>query len=115
MSSPNFGESPDMNTIPFQKLMKQMPRIADAVNAFKSDEVQRDAFLVMIAALNNDSHVAPSQPKPSRATSEDQSEPEEFPIPKNSPEDISVIDDDAIEADITDGGSIHSFLQPRDS
>jgi len=38
----------------FDDLLKRMPKIAEAVNAFKSEEVQKSAFRTLLASLNVD-------------------------------------------------------------
>lgn len=60
-----------METDQFNDLLERMPKIAEAVNAFDSSEVQREAFAVLIAATGplperHSTKTAPTAPTPSQ-------------------------------------------------
>lgn len=40
------------NLDPFDRMLNELPRIAEAVNAFSSEDVQKAAFAALVAALN---------------------------------------------------------------
>jgi hypothetical protein len=48
------GPSSQATEDPFDRLIKAMPRITEAVNAFTSEQVQRSAFDVLVRALGID-------------------------------------------------------------
>ncbi|MGH8420992.1 MAG: hypothetical protein ACRER3_01375 [Pseudomonas fluorescens] len=50
-----------MSVDPFERLLGSMPKIAEAVNAFQSEDVQRQAFAALLKTLGATTEHAPDQ------------------------------------------------------
>jgi hypothetical protein len=46
---------------PFERLLGSMPKIAEAVNAFQSEDVQREALAALLKTLGATTEHAPDQ------------------------------------------------------
>lgn len=107
-----------MGTRQFEKLSKYMPKIAEMVNAFSSEAVQYDAFHALLATFEGRPIKRPSRSILSRKDSSVLMEQFGPDVPKSSrsskttSRSDSVIHDD-VETDLSEGGSIHSFIDSK--
>lgn len=108
-----------MSSRQFEKLSKYMPKIAELVNAFSSEAVQHDAFHALLATFEGRPIKRPSKSMVSRRDSNVLMEQFGPDVPKSSrstkttsSRTDSVIHDD-VETDLSEGGSIHSFIDSK--
>lgn len=107
-----------MSSRQFEKLSKYMPKIAELVNAFSSEAVQHDAFHALLATFEGRPIKRSSKPPISRKDSSVLMEQFGPDVPKQGrPSKIksrsdSAIDDE-VETELSEGGSIHSFIDSK--